>query len=95
MKIEIAMNLPITAKPKDCHYEDLEIGKQYPVEIILMGQSNTSVHLKDEKGSYNSVHFSFYLGEKEIDIFRSGLINRYGTLHLPGIWYVDGKDGRI
>lgn len=37
MKIEIAMNLPITAKPKDSHYENLDIGKQYPVEMILMG----------------------------------------------------------
>lgn len=95
MKIEITMNLPITARPKNDHYEDLNIGEDYPVEMIDMGQSNTSVFLEDKKGCYNSIHFGFYLGEREIDIYRSGLINGYRTLHLPGIWYVDGKDGRL
>ena len=95
MKIEITMNLKITARPKNDHYEDLNVGEDYPVKMINMGQSSTSVLLEDKRGSYNSVHFDFYLGEKEIDIYKSGLINGYRTLHLPGIWYMDGKDGRI
>lgn len=95
MKIEITMNLPITARPKDDHYGDLEVGKAYPVVEIHMGQSNTSVFLEGKKVSCNSVHFDFYLGEREINIYKSGLINGYGTLHLPGIWYMDGKDGRL
>lgn len=95
MKIEIAMNLQIVAKPVDNHYGDLKEGELYPVEMIHMGQSSTSVFLKDKKVSCNSVHFKFYLGEHEIDIYKSGLINGYRTLHLPGIWYVDGKDGRL
>lgn len=95
MKIEITMNLKITARPKDDHYKDLNVGEDYPVTMINMGQSSTSVFLEDKRGSYNSVHFDFYHGEKEINIYKSGLINGYGTLHLPGIWYVNGKDGRI
>lgn len=95
MKIEITMNLTITARPKDDHYEELNVGEDYPVKMINMGQSSTSVILEDKKGCYNSILFDFYLGEKEIDIYRSGLINGYRTLHLPGIWYMDGKDGRV
>ncbi|MBD5464087.1 MAG: hypothetical protein HDR24_13715 [Lachnospiraceae bacterium] len=95
MKISISMNLQITAKPKNNHYEDLNVGEGYPVKMINMGQSSMSVLLEDKRESYNSVHFDFYLGEKEIDIYKSGLINGYRTLHLPGIWYVDGKDGRL
>lgn len=95
MKIEITMNLPIMAKLIDDHYGDLKVGELYQVEDIHMGQSNTSVYLKDKKVSCNSVHFKFYLGDREINIYKSGLINGYATLHLPGIWYMDGKDGRL
>jgi hypothetical protein len=95
MKIEITMELPITAKPIDHFYDDLEFGKHYPVSMIDMGQSHTSVFLEDKKSVYNSVRFKFYIGESEIDIYKSGLINGYRTSHLPGIWYVGGKDGRL
>lgn len=94
MKVEIALNLQITAKQIDSHYEDLEDEKFYLVNGIYMGQSSTTVFL-EEKGAFNSIHFKFYHGEKEIDIYKSGLINGYRTLHLPGIWYMDGKDGRL
>ena len=49
MKIEIVMNLTITARPKDGHYEDLNIGEDYPVKMINMGQSSTSVLLEEER----------------------------------------------
>ncbi len=95
MKIEISMDLPIMAEPIDRCYDDLEVGKKYPVSMIDMGQSHTSVFLEDKKSVYNSIRFKFYIGEREIDIYKSGLINGYRTLHLPGIWYMDGKDGRL
>lgn len=95
MKIEISMDLPIMAKPINNCYDDLEVGKQYAVSRIDMGQSYTSVFLEGKKSAYNSIRFAFYIGESEIDIYKSGLINGYRTSHLPGIWYVDGKDGRL
>lgn len=94
MKIEITMNLPIMAKQIDRHYEDLDSEKIYLVNAIYMGQSSTTVFLEG-KGAFNSIHFEFYHGDRKIDIYKSGLINGYRTLHLPGIWYMDGKDGRL
>lgn len=43
----------------------------------MMGQSNTSVELVGTKGTYNSISFKFMLNGREIDIFRSPLINPY------------------
>jgi hypothetical protein len=59
---------------------DLEVGKMYEVERIDMGQSHTSITLKDKKGSYNSVIFDFYEGKqqiKQIDIYRDKRFNPY------------------
>lgn len=57
--------------------DGLEIGTEYDVEDIMMGQSNTSVELVGVKGTYNSISFKFMLNGREIDIFRSPLINPY------------------
>ena len=57
--------------------DGLEIGTEYDVEDIMMGQSNTSVELVGTKGTYNSISFKFMLNGREIDIFRSPLINPY------------------
>ena len=57
--------------------DGLEIGTEYDVEDIMMGQSNTSVELVGIKGSYNSISFKFMHDGREIDIFRSPLINPY------------------
>ena len=54
-----------------------EIGTEYDVEDIMMGQSNTSVGLVGIKGAYNSISFKFMHDGREIDIFRSPLINPY------------------
>ena len=43
----------------------------------MMGQSNTSVRLVGMKGSFNSISFKFMHDGREIDIFRSPLINPY------------------
>lgn len=55
----------------------LKIGTEYDVEDIMMGQSNTSVGLVGIKGAYNSISFKFMHDGREIDIFRSPLINPY------------------
>lgn len=57
--------------------DGLEIGTEYDVEDIMMGQSNTSVSLVGMKGSFNSISFKFMHDGREIDIFRSPLINPY------------------
>ena len=57
--------------------DGMEIGTEYDVEDIMMGQSNTSVGLVGIKGAYNSISFKFMHDGREIDIFRSPLINPY------------------
>lgn len=42
-----------------------------------MGQSHTSVTVVGIKGSFNSISFKFTHDGREIDIFRSALINPY------------------
>lgn len=56
---------------------DLEVGKDYEVERVDMGQSYTSITLKDRKGSYNSVIFEFYEDGKELDIYSDDRFNPY------------------
>ena len=64
---------------KGCSWleHDLEVGKLYEVKDISMGQSCTSVYLKDKTHSYNSVLFEFYEGNKQIDIYRDKRFNPY------------------
>lgn len=64
---------------KECSWleHDLEVGKMYEVEKISMGQSYTSICLKDKKHSYNSVIFDFYEGDKQIDIYSDKRFNPY------------------
>lgn len=89
MKVEFSINLPIMAQPIDEHYE-MAADRRYEVDNIWMGQSSTSIFLMGfGNRSFNSIHFKFYLHDKEIDIYNSGLINHYRTLKLPGIKYVE------
>lgn len=57
--------------------DDLEIGKQYEVDCISMGQSHTSIVLKNKSGIYNSILFKFYENGKEIDIYSDSRFNPY------------------
>ena len=64
--------------------------RRYEVDDIQMGQSNTRITLMGfGNKAFNSIHFKFYLRDREIDIYNSGLINRYRTVSLPGIRYMD------
>lgn len=52
----------------------LTIGKLYEVESISMGQSHTSVRLKEQAGSFTSVAFEFF---KPHDIYDDPEYNHY------------------
>lgn len=56
---------------------DLEYGKTYEVVDIDMGQSFTSIYLKDMKNPYNSVIFEFYEDGEPLDIYRDARFNKY------------------
>ena len=56
---------------------DLEYGKMYEVEGIDMGQSYTSIYLKDMRNPYNSVIFKFYEDGKPLNIYRDKRFNKY------------------
>ena len=56
---------------------DLEYGKEYEVRCIDMGQSYTSVYLKDMRNPYNSVIFEFYEDGKTLNIYRDKRFNKY------------------
>lgn len=56
---------------------DLEYGKTYEVEGIDMGQSYTSIYLKDMQNPYNSVIFEFYEDSKPLDIYLDTRFNPY------------------
>ena len=55
----------------------LKVGEKYEVEDISMGQSHTSVYLKDIKGVFNSVQFEFYEDKKPINLCDSPKYNPY------------------
>lgn len=57
--------------------EGLEVGKRYEVENVLMGQSSTTIHLKNIRGNFNSVQFDFYEGNNPVDIYASPKYNPY------------------
>lgn len=54
----------------------LEVGKEYHVEFVNMGQSYTYITLSGE-GCFNSVQFDFFEDGKPIDIYRSPRYNPY------------------
>ena len=88
MDVGIRLNIPIKALPIDEHY-NLPKDK-LDVREINMGQTNTSIYLMGYADKpFNSVHFEFYLHNRKIDIYGSGLINNYRTLNLPGIKFLE------
>lgn len=55
----------------------LEVGIEYEVRNISIGQSHTSIYLKGFNGSFNSVIFEFYENGKELNIFKDKRFNPY------------------
>ena len=55
----------------------LEVGKEYLVEDVSMGQSYTSVYLKEIPGVFNSVNFDFFKDGKPHNIFKDPDYNPY------------------
>ena len=56
----------------------LDSAKMYEVDYVSMGQSYTSVYLKDVKGCFNSVNFEFYNKDGEqVNIFSMPEYNPY------------------
>jgi hypothetical protein len=88
MIVEFNRDLPIKAEPIDNHYTFERIDR-FDVAQIDMGQSSTKISIKGMSGRFNSTHFKFYLHNKEIDIYGSGLLNPYRSLSLPMIKYVN------
>lgn len=69
--------------------DGLEVGKEYTVREIIMGQSNTSVYLEETNDCYNSIDFTFKHDSREIDIYHSSLFNPYMQKNgSNGICYV-------
>lgn len=91
MKVNYTRDLPIKAEVIDDHYSFSRTDK-FDVKSIDIGQSSTSIELYGCSGKrFNSIHFKFYLHNKEIDIYASGLFNHYLGLSLPMIKYVEPK----
>lgn len=62
----------------------LKLNTFYEVSHVSMGQSSTSVTLKDVRGSFNSVHFKFYdMSKKAIDIYTMPEFNPYMRMQGP------------
>lgn len=76
MIYELALNVDIIAKAME-NENGLIKGRTYEVSRIEMGQSRTSVYLKDYVQSFNSILFEFYHNDRKIDIYRSPLFNPY------------------
>lgn len=64
-------------KSDEYHKHDLKVEEEYEINYISMGQSHTSILLKNKKGIYNSVIFKFYEDGKEIDIYSDSRFNPY------------------
>lgn len=69
----------IRESEEDCSWlkHDLEVGKLYEVKDIYMGQSSTSVSLKERNKCYNSVYLEFYENDRIINIFEDERFNPY------------------
>ena len=70
----------------DCGYDSdkrkvrdagLELGRKYEVKHIEMGGWHTDVWLEGYRGSFNSVHFDFYVDDMPHDIYNDPDYNPY------------------
>jgi hypothetical protein len=70
---------PAYGYPSDKQYaeQNLKFIHEYEVDRIEMGQSHTSVYLKEFSRPFNSVLFDFYEDGTEINIFKDCRFNPY------------------
>lgn len=80
------MSLTAIVVRLDCGYESdrkaaedagFKIGDRLEVKDISMGQSHTTVYLKEDGRGYNSVFFSFEESGKPINIYNDPRYNPY------------------
>ena len=57
--------------------EELEVGKEYCVVDVCMGQSNTSIFLEGLSGGFNSVNFDFFKDGNPHNIYKDPNYNPY------------------
>lgn len=57
--------------------KELEVGKEYTVSDVSMGQSYTSIFLKEIPGCFNSVNFDFFKDGKPHNIYKDPEYNPY------------------
>lgn len=62
---------------KEWALKKLKLNNFYEVENIIMGQSHTTIYLKNIEGAFNSVSFDFYLDNQPINIYETPQFNWY------------------
>lgn len=69
----------ITAKyiNNNPEYSDLEIGKEYEVVDIDVGQSYSYVLIANKSKAYNTIAFQFYENGEPFDFFKDARFNSY------------------
>ena len=72
----------VTAKycyPDNGYYpiDELDVGSEYNVNNIVMGQSHTYIYLENFERPFNSVNFEFFEDGHPIDIFKDERFNLY------------------
>jgi hypothetical protein len=90
----VRLKLDIKAKITDNEEcTNLQVGNLYDVEEIDIGQSSTSIKLKDYEFPIRFVHnMKFYHRDKEIDIFKSKAFNPYlGRTNAQMVHYGEMK----
>ena len=87
MKVEFLRDLPIKAEQINNYYT-FERPDKFDVSDIQMGQSGTRISITGLEGTFNSIHFKFYLWDREIDLQGSGLFNGYRWKSLPMIAFI-------
>lgn len=60
-----------------CPVEELEVGGEYDVFNIMMGQSHTAIYLENFDKPFNSVNFEFFENGEPLDIFKDSRFNPY------------------
>ena len=57
--------------------DELDVGSEYNVSNIIMGQSHTDIYLENFTMPFNSVNFEFFENGCPIDIFKDDRFNLY------------------